>query len=481
MKNWISLLSLLACVACDQSEKRTPSPEKSSSAAKTEVPEVSSAAPLSAPTATAKQAAPREPLNVLMLTVDSLRAKMPWTGYERDIAPNLTALAKESVVYDNAYSASSYTAKSVSALFTGRYPSQVYRSGWFFATFPDSNLFFTEILQKRGIRTMGGHGHAYFDRGKLLDQGFDVWKTVDGIDFDNETDKHVTSDKLTDLAIDMLKDPKNSSGQFFLWFHYMDPHDQYIQHEQSPKFGKKARDRYDSEIFYTDLHIGRLLDYAKKQPWWKNTAVIISSDHGEAFGEHDMYKHAFELWEVLTHVPLVIYASGVKARHIQERRSHIDLAPTITELMGLGADAETLAGYAAGTFVGRSMVAELYGAEPDNREPIVLDLPEDRNNPERHAIISGDYKLIVKGDGSRQELYNLAKDPGEQSDLAKKQPDKLGEMRKLYDETWSKLDVVQAYGGMKLRTGTKADGPMGPPGWKAPENDDKKDHDSTEK
>ncbi len=465
MKNWTPLFCLAVCFGCDDpAPQDKPAPAPTADLPQATASSATAATPSAATKAPPKHA-PAEPLNVLMLTVDSLRAQMPWTGYDRDIAPNLTALAKDSVVYENAYAVSSYTAKSVSAMFTGRYPSSIYRSGWFFATFPDSNLFFTEILQKRGIRTMGGHGHAYFDRGKLLDQGFDVWQVVEGIDFDNETDKHVTSDKMTDLAIKMLDDPKNTNGQFFLWFHYMDPHDQYIQHEESPKFGKKARDRYDSEVFYADLHIGRLLEYAKKQPWWGKTAVIVSSDHGEAFGEHEMYKHAFELWDVLTHVPLVIHAPGAKARRIEQRRSHIDLAPTVLELMGLGEDAEKLVGYDADTFEGKSMVPELYGAEPDNREPIVLDLPEDRNNPERHAIISGDYKLIVKGDGSRQELYDLSKDPAEKTDLAKKQPEQLTKMRKLYDETWSKIDVVAPYGGMKLRTGTKANGPKGPPGW----------------
>jgi arylsulfatase A-like enzyme len=408
--------------------------------------------------------APAKPLNVLFLTVDSLRSHMPWTGYERDIAPNLTALAKESVVYTDAYAVSSYTAKSVAAMFTGRYPSSVYRSGWFFATLADSNVFFTEILQQHGIRTMGGHGHAYFDRGKQLNQGFDVWQVVDGIDFDSETDKHVTSDKMTDLAIKMLSDTKNTGGQFFLWFHYMDPHDQYIQHQESPVFGKKARDRYDAEIHFTDRHLGRLFEFAKKQPWYDQTAIVLSADHGEAFGEHDMYKHAFEVWEVLTRVPLFVTAPGAKPRVIKQRRSHIDLAPTFLGLMGVADDrarTENAKNVGTNTFVGKSMVPEIYGAEPDNREPIVLDLPEDRNNPERRAIIQGDYKLIVKGDG-RKLLFNLKTDPGELKDLAKAEVGKLAEMQKLYDKTWQGIDIVAPYGGMKLRSGKVADGPEGP-------------------
>lgn len=391
--------------------------------------------------------------NVLLLTVDSLRADMPWAGYPRAITPNLSRLVTESTLYTNAYSASSYTAKSVSALLTGRYPSTIYRSGWFFASFADSNLFFTEVLQKQGVRTLGGHGHGYFDRGKALDQGFDVWKVVPGIGFDNTTDKNVTGDKMTDMAIEMLSDKQNSSGQFFMWLHYMDPHDVYVAHAEAPEFGKKARDRYDSEVFFTDLQIGRLLEFAAKQPWWSETAIIVSADHGEAFGEHGMYKHAFELWEVLTRVPLIVHVPGGKAQRIEERRSCIDLAPTILQLLGVQQIPES--------FVGQSLVPELYGAGAASREPIVLDLPEDHDNPERRAIIWHDYKLIARGDGSYL-LFNLQKDPTELVDLAKKEPQKLAELRKVYDETVAKLNVVAPFGGMKLKSGKLASGPTGP-------------------
>src|SRR5688572_10738188 len=102
-----------------------------------------------------------------------MRQDMPWAGYERPIAPNLTKLAEQSVVYTNAYSDASYTANSVGALFTGRYPSSLYRSGWFFTGYSDANLFFTELLQPNGIKTISAHAHLYFGKGKNLNQGFD--------------------------------------------------------------------------------------------------------------------------------------------------------------------------------------------------------------------------------------------------------------------------------------------------------------------
>jgi arylsulfatase A-like enzyme len=377
---------------------------------------------------------------------------MPWTGYPRPIAPNLTELSKHAVVYPRAYAVASYTAKSVGAMLTGRYPSSLYRTGTFFAAYSDANVFVTELFQKAGIRTLGGHAHSYFDRGKNLNQGFDVWELVKGITFDSETDNHVTSDKLTDLAIAALSDSKNTSGRFFAWLHYMDPHDQYVKHSETPDFGKHNRDRYDSEVHYTDQHIGRLLQFAKDQPWWPSTSVILSADHGEAFGEHGMYKHAFEVWEVLTRVPLVIMAPGNEPRVIDERRSHIDLAATFADLLGVALPPDTT--------VGRSLVPELYGASAENREPIVLDLPEDTNNAERRAVIKGDYKLTAAA-GSYQ-LYNLTEDPGEKSDLAKSHPEQLQQMKQLFEQTWKAIPQVAPYGGNTLKSGRKANGPAKP-------------------
>ena len=91
---------------------------------------------------------------------------------------------------------------------------------------------------------------------------------------------------------------------------------------------------------------------------------MISADHGEAFGEHGMYKHAFELWEVLTRVPLLVCGPGIKAQRVTERRSHIDLVPTFLDLLGQKARPELL---------GKSLVPELTGQET-GQEPRA-DLP----------------------------------------------------------------------------------------------------------
>ncbi|MCC6216807.1 MAG: sulfatase-like hydrolase/transferase [Polyangiaceae bacterium] len=405
-----------------------------------------------APASAEGPARPSRPLNVLYLTIDSMRADMPWNGYPRPIAPNLTKLAAESVVYTHAYSASSYTAKSVATMLTGQHASTLYRSGWFFANYAPANEFITEAMQAKGIRTIGGQAHMYFGRGKGLEQGFDVWEIVPGITFDAQTDNHVTSDKLTKLAMEHLGKVEPGK-QFFAWFHYMDPHDKYLKHEESPDFGNKNRDRYDSEIWFTDKHIGELLAWCAKQPWWATTALVISADHGEAFGENDAHRHAFDLWETLTRVPWMWKLPGVAPRRIDVRRSHLDLAPTVMELMGL----PPLAG-----FTGQSLVAELHGADATPRPFIMTELAEDSHNPQVRAIVVGDWKLKVWGNGWKVELYDLASDPGEKSDLSRTRKDKLDELRQIYDAEVAKLPIVEPYGGMKLKGGKEAKGPSAP-------------------
>lgn len=448
-------LSVLVATACSKSKDT----ETIGTAAATAVA-VSPALPTSGSSAQSGVAAAvqipkaKGPLNVLMLSVDCLRAEMPWSGYDRPIAPVLTKLVESSVVYTNFYAVSSYTAQSVATILSGRLASTLYRTGVFFTAYPKSNLFFPEVLAEKNIRSIGWFAHSYFGRGKGLDQGFDAWEIVPGINFNPQTDENVTSPKTVALGKKLLGDPANTGGQFFAWTHFGDPHDIYIKHPESPDFGNKAKDKYDSEVWYTDNHIGKLLDWAKEQPWWANTAIIVTGDHGESFGEHGQYRHAFDIWENLVRVPLIVHIPGVAPQRIAERRSMLDLAPTILSLLGQ----ESLP-----QFMGKTLLPEMLGQQkPDNREPIVLELTEDSNNPQRSAIISGNYKLIVRGRGGTSFLYDLAADPGETKNLAKDLPEKLEEMKSLHKSTFDAIPRIEPYGGMKLDSGRLANGPAGP-------------------
>lgn len=422
------LVPLLAWSCGAPSPASSPSPLPSS-------PDEAAPAPSAAPGPVASSpatpgpdappAAPAPKLNVLLITVDAMRADMPWQGYPRAIAPRLTALEKRAVSYSRAYAISSYTAMSIGGFLSGRYPSEMQRSGYFFSAYPDSELMFPELLQQAGVRTLAAHAHFYFEQKAGFHQGFDQWRIVEGLEADNKTDRNVSSPQHLELAIEMLSDPANHSKQFFAWFHFMDPHDLYMRHDDVPDFGRRARDRYDGEIFFTDRHVGKLLDFVEQQPWGKRTAIIVNSDHGEAFGEHQRTRHGFEIWEPLVHVPLLIYVPGVRHRRIDRPRGMIDLAPTIFELM----DASPPQGWQ-----GTSLLAEMKGEVDPELRDVVVDLPRTSNNDRRRALIYDRYKLMSFGDDFRYKLFDIVDDPDELRDLRKVKPDIYKMMRKRYED-----------------------------------------------
>jgi arylsulfatase A-like enzyme len=383
--------------------------------------------------------APRRDLNVLLITVDSLRADMPWAGYARPIAPAMTAFAEGAVVYDRFYSISSYTAMSLGGMLAGRYPSELDRSGHYFAHWTDEVLFFPELLRRAGVRTVSAQSHFYFDQRSGFRPAFDVYEMVPGLAEDHQTDNGITSPEHLKLALGILSDKANVEGRFFAWFHFLDPHDKYQAHPNIA-YGHGIRDLYDAEVTFTDQHIGKLLDFVAAQPWGERTAVVISADHGEAFGEHRHYRHGFELWDVLTHVPLMIRAPGITPRHIREPRSAIDVAPTILELFGLPRDP---------AMEGESLVGELYGAPTPPRD-VVLDLPRTSNSDRRRAVIRGDHKLVALGDDEAFQLFDLRADPGEERDAQWTAREKLDEMKEAYRMWGAKIPSICPRARMKL-------------------------------
>ena len=366
--------------------------------------------------------APQSKLNVLFLTIDSLRADMPWNGYARDIAPVLSAFEKKAVSYTRAYAISSYTAMSLGGLLGGRYPSEMERSGYFFSSYPDSVVMFPELLQKAGIRTLAGHAHFYFDQKAGFRQGFDAYEIVAGLSADNTTDKNVTSPQHVEMARKMLSDKANTGKTFFAWFHFLDPHDQYMPHEGIGPYGKSARDKYDAEVTFVDQYVGKLLEFVDQQPWGKDTAVIISSDHGEAFGEHKMHRHGFEIYEMLVRVPLMIRAPGITPRRIDTPRSAMDLPPTFLELTGAPPEPG---------FQGKSLVPEMYGKPVEERD-VIVDLPRTSDNDRRRALVRGKHKLISFGDDDGYGLYDVVADPLEKDDLKRKDKALFEEMKTRY-------------------------------------------------
>lgn len=355
-------------------------------------------------------------LNVVLITIDTVRWDLGYAGNPRPVSPNLDALAARSTVFERAYSLASYTGKSVGPTLIGKYGSETHRNWGHFNTFGPEDTFVAERLQRAGVHTMSVHGHRYFGAFSGIDRGFTVVDMSaappDGAPWD--VDNEATSPELTDAALRLLGSPEHTGSRFFLWIHYLDPHADYLKHSDGPSFGGSQRDLYDGEIAFTDKHIGRLLDAITAAPWGGRTALIVSSDHGEAFGEHKMVRHGFELWEELVRVPLLVHVPGVPPSRVTARRSLVDLVPTLLELMKVPLPA----GDADDFLSGESLLPDLFvppGKEAPARD-VIIDMPAGPYNDARRAFIHGDLKLTISN-GTRNELYDLAGDPEEQKNL----------------------------------------------------------------
>lgn len=430
--------SFAIVVACSRSETAPPSPPVTTTT-------------INASVVDAAASKTNEPYDVLFVTIDSLRADMPWAGYPRPIAPNLTALAAKSTVYTHAYAISSFTSKSVAGMLSGRFPSELARTGVFFTRYDKSNTFMCEALAEQSIPCVAAQAHKYLEPGYAgLDQGFFEWKIVDGLTFDYNKDLYVTSQKMTPLAISLLADANGAATAdggmhpFFAWMHYMDPHDEYFTHDESPHWGDgtRARDRYDEEVFYTDLWIGKLLAWVDAQPWAKHTILVVSADHGEFFGEHGRFRHAHELYEELVHVPMIVHVPGQTekdARVIDVPRSQIDLVPTFFDVLGAKPTPD---------LDGTSLKGEWLGGSPAPARDIVADLPQDEFNGRRRAFFHDGWKIIAHGADTGFELFHVSEDPRETKDLFFEDKEKAREMVRLYKDASARLHDVEPTGGI---------------------------------
>jgi arylsulfatase A-like enzyme len=345
--------------------------------------------------------------NVLLIVIDTLRADhLGAYGYARPSSPHIDAFARQAALFEHGYSHAPWTMPSVASMFTSLEPKDHGISDWQQPL--DLHLLtLAEQLQAHGYRTEGYVSHGVLARLYQFDQGFDVY---DSSVVDGRLPRDITTAReVTDLAVRALERPLPQP--FFLWVHYFDPHDAYLNHAEHP-FGLAAIDRYDSEIAYTDVQVGRLLGALERAGRRDDTVVALLSDHGEGFGAHRHLFHTVTLFDELLHIPYVLRVPGVPAQRVSELVRAIDLAPTLLSLLGQPIPPQfrgsPIALDARGRFVvgaGRPLVAET------------------RRFADLRALRLGRYKLILDRAQGRRRLFDVEADPTEQRNLAKQRPD----------------------------------------------------------
>ena len=343
--------------------------------------------------------------NVVLISVDALRADQPWSGYTKASTPNLSHFASTSIVYTQAYAVSNITMPALSGMLAGRYPTEIPRDTCIFGQFKlDGSL--VPTLKEAGVATLAVHGHALFAGILAPKIGFDVWRLVRGVAGRLQTEGAVTGNEVADLLIDELKGLQDRGTRHFVWAHFVDPHDSYAKHKNFPPTSKSQRGLYDGEVAYTDAAIGRALDFLSQSDLSKNTAVIVTSDHGEAFGEHGTTRHGFSIYQEEIRVPLMLRIPGIAHREIDKPRSAIDLAPTIADLLRVKAP---------DGWRGVSLLKDLASSGPADRT-VIVDVPENTERPQRWAVIVGSTKVAIEPGSVR--VFDLKADPDEKTPLS---------------------------------------------------------------
>lgn len=427
---------VFACLLCLVSCDRTPEPQ-SHTLVQAQAPLLKQTSHASGAVSIQADTRPEQGLNVILLTIDSWRADVPWMGYDRPIAPHLTRLSERSVIYENHRSVSSAGPDSFATLLSGRHTSTLTATqSESVPLFLGTNEWVTKAMKKQGVTTMAVHAHPYFAKAQGIRSAFDLFTLVPTPKWQGPSDQGESGAASYHQVIELLKNQERTKGQFFLWVHLSDPHHQYITHDGLAHFGDDERGRYDGEVFYTDSVFGKLLSFFEAQSWWSETALIVTGTHGEALGEHGMSQHGRELWDVLTRVPFLISTKGASPKRISAARTHLDVAPTILELMRL----PLVPG-----LQGRSLVPEVYAEEPAlPHETVALELSSQEDGPIKHrrAIVDGGHKLIQGVTGEKHWLFDLRTDPGEKNDLAAVEPERAAALSAKLDVYVQKLPLV---------------------------------------
>lgn len=411
-----------------------------------------------------------KPYNILMISVDTLRSDhLSIYGYPKDTAPNITAWAKkDGIIFNNAYTQIPITYPSFASTMTGLSPYQtsIFNNGKTGTNkdgsiyierndgnkpLPDSAPTLAELLKKQNYIT-----GAFVINSNLrasstgMNRGFDDYYVagdnyhLDGTDIDG----------FIQDGLAWLDDKKNSSQPFFLWMHFLDPHEPFTpfpenqcrfagsQCSQIEKLGisyftNKQKELegchtsplpgpiissqealYDAELYQTDSYIGEILSYVRENHLDKNTIIIFYSDHGEGFDHNYYFTHSEELYESAVKIPYIISTpKTIGKSHISSTFiDNTQTLPTLLSLVGLGKN------------VPMNLQGKSFGLQDNTNNSEKMNFYINQSKT-KFAIRQGNMKYIYtnlpKGKSClaqvTEELYDLSVDPKETTNLVVQQ------------------------------------------------------------
>jgi hypothetical protein len=342
---------------------------------------------------------PEHPI-VLLFTIDSLRADILGDRKYDHRLPELAKLRDESLDFVAARAPGSQTVYTLAQVFMGTYYSMQYWTGrvgsrdlW---PHEDDMVRFPELLAAAEIPTVNFATTIWLGNPHGIVRGF----TEDTHIEPNGTRYTLTAQTVPRI-IQRLEE--HEGGPLFIYSHALDAH-----YTVSPRRASDPFERYLVNLELVDDAVGQLRATIDRLGLADRTILIISSDHGEAFGEHDTTRHRSTLYDELLRIPLLIHAPGIKPRTIDTPVSLIDIGPTILDLFGQPTP---------GHFMGQSLAAFLRGREPKLTRPIIAE-----GRLKKAMLFPDGHKVIVDDRHHTSEVYDLRRDPGELENLLDARP-----------------------------------------------------------
>ena len=329
--------------------------------------------------------------NVLLISIDTLRADHLGCYGSAIKTPAMDAIAKNSVLFENTISQVPLTLPSHSTIFTGLFPDQHgVRNNEIF-TLQDRFQTLAELFKANGYTTGAAVGSFSLDSGFGIAQGFDYYDDQIGSGHDPEINRNVERRAETVWRIGREWLDKQKKPWFF-FLHFFDPHTGYNPPAPFPQ-------TYAGEVAYTDKVIGQIDQYLQSKKLSENTILVILSDHGEALGEHNEMTHGVFLYDSTLKVPFLIRAPQLAPKRIATQVRLVDVAPTLAQLAALRN---------APKYPGQNVLQASLAEAPAYSESYYSNLL--LGWAPLHSVRNTTAKWI---DAPKGEFYDLKNDPGE--------------------------------------------------------------------
>jgi arylsulfatase A-like enzyme/Flp pilus assembly protein TadD len=274
----------------------------------------------------------KKPLNVLLITIDTLRPdRLSCYSDEHIQTPEIDRLAEKGVLFLKAFAHTPTTLPSHTNILLGTTPLHhgVHDNQNFIVR--DEFLTLAEHLKSSGYATGAFVGAFPLDSRFGLTQGFDVYDDNYGSkNYQEFSYVERPAEVVVQKAMDWLE---NQNKPWFLWIHCFDPHQQYNPPEPFKTEYKDAP--YNGEVAYVDQELGKLFAYLKKNQSDKTTLVIFTGDHGESLGQHGESTHGYFAYNSTLWIPLIILSPGMKPAVVDQNVCHVDIYPTVCDILGV--------------------------------------------------------------------------------------------------------------------------------------------------